>query len=50
MYIYKRTEFSPYCLYTVGYYELGTNVWMPESDHNTSEEAAQRVHYLNGSN
>ena len=47
MYCYKRTEFSPDCLYTVGYY-APDGKWYPESDHDNSEEAAKRVHYLNG--
>jgi hypothetical protein len=46
MYSYKRTEFSPYELYTVGTYDSGK--WESESDHSTKEEAAKRVHYLNG--
>jgi hypothetical protein len=48
MYVYKRTEFSPYCLYTVGYYEPNGE-WVPESDHDTSEQAAERTAWLNGS-
>ena len=48
MYVYKRTEFSPYCLYTVGYYEPDGK-WISESDHETSEAAAERVAWLNGS-
>jgi hypothetical protein len=47
MYYYKRTEFSPDCLYTVGYYDP-YGKWIPESDHETAEKAAERVHYLNG--
>jgi hypothetical protein len=34
-------------LYTVGFYDP-TGKWQPESDHETSEDAAKRVHYLNG--
>lgn len=34
-------------LYTVGYY-APDGEWMPESDHSSSEDAAKRVHYLNG--
>lgn len=45
--VYKRTEFSPYALWTVGYYEPD-GTWQPESDHDTPESAAERVHYLNG--
>ncbi len=44
MYVYKRTEAS---LYTVGFYTPGGQ-WIAESDHDTSEEAAARVAYLNG--
>jgi len=47
-YVYKRTEFSPYCLYTVGYYDPDGK-WQPESDHDTSEAAAKRTAWLNGS-
>jgi hypothetical protein len=47
MYVYIRTEFSPYCLYTVGFYDPDGR-FIPESDHDTKEEAAKRVHYLNG--
>ncbi len=47
MYVYIRTEFSPYCLYTVGFYDPNGK-WMSESDHNTTEEASKRVAYLNG--
>jgi hypothetical protein len=46
MYIYKRTEFSPYELYTVGTYDSGE--WESESDHPSIESAEKRVHYLNG--
>lgn len=47
MYYYKRTEFSPYCLYTVGH-DDSSGKWIPESDHETTESAAKRVHYMNG--
>lgn len=53
MYVYKVTVrytddkgFSRN-LYTVGYYEPD-GTWIPESDHNDTERAAERVHYLNG--
>lgn len=46
-YVYQRTEFSPYCLFTVGYYDPNGK-WIPESDHDTSEEAAKRTAWLNG--
>lgn len=42
--IYWRSEPG---LWTVGYYTpQGERV--PESDHESTEEAAKRVHYLNG--
>ena len=34
-------------LYTVGHYSPDGK-FIPESDHGTIEEAANRVHYLNG--
>ena len=43
-YVYKRTEPG---LYTVGYY-APDGTWEPESDHSDREEAAKRVHWLNG--
>ena len=33
-------------LWTVGCEHNGE--WLPESDHDTAEKAAERVHYLNG--
>lgn len=45
--VYKRTEFSPFSLWTVGYYEPD-GTWQPESDHDNPEDAANRVHWLNG--
>jgi hypothetical protein len=36
-------------LWTVGFYKPDGS-WEPESDHGSSEEAAERVHYLNGGN
>lgn len=44
MYVYRRTEPN---LYTVGFYDPNGK-WYPESDHDSREEAAERVHYLNG--
>lgn len=44
MYTYKRSEPR---LWTAGHHDNGGN-WHPESDHNSSEEAAERVSYLNG--
>jgi hypothetical protein len=34
-------------LWTVGFYDPNGK-WMPESDFNSPEEAAERVNYLNG--
>lgn len=45
MYVYIQSE--PH-LWTVGFYD-SNGKWQPESDHDTKEEAAERVHYLNGS-
>ncbi len=44
MYVYIRTPE----LWTVGFY-APDGTWEPESDHVTSEEAAKRVAWLNGS-
>lgn len=44
MYVYKRSEPQ---LWTVGYYDP-QGKWQPESDHESSEDAAKRVNYLNG--
>jgi hypothetical protein len=44
MYVYIRSEHT---LWTVGFYDP-QGKWRPESDHSTSEEAAARVHWLNG--
>ena len=46
MYVYKQTERNP-ALFTVGFYTPDGD-WKAESDHSTAEEAAERVHYLNG--
>lgn len=46
MYVYIESEQG---LYTVGFYTPGGN-WKSESDHDTKESAAKRVHYLNGGN
>lgn len=48
MYVYINSEHSPdHDLYTVGFY-APDGKWNPESDWATKEEAAKRVHYLNG--
>ena len=44
MYVYIKTERF---LWTVGFYSLDGE-WHPDSDHDTKESAAERVHYLNG--
>jgi hypothetical protein len=44
MYVYIQTEPG---LYTVGFY-APDGTWHPDSDHGSREEAAERVHYLNG--
>lgn len=44
MYVYLKSKGEE--LWTVGFYEP-SGKWQPESDHNSAEEAAKRVHYLN---
>lgn len=44
MWIYVKTEPR---LWTVGFYDP-TGKWHPENNHSTPEEAAARVHWLNG--
>lgn len=44
MYIYIKSESQ---LWTVGFYHPD-GCWEPESDWGSPEEAAERVHYLNG--
>lgn len=44
MYVYIKTERS---LWTVGFYDPAGK-WQAESDHSSSEEAANRVAWLNG--
>ncbi len=44
MYVYLRSEPQ---LWTVGYYD-GKQKWIPESDHSSSDDAAERVAWLNG--
>lgn len=43
-YVYIRSESQ---LWTVGFYDP-SGKWHPESDHSSPEDAAKRVHYLNG--
>ncbi len=45
MYIYIYCNYAK--VYTVGFYSPDGK-WNPESDWFTSEDAAKRVHYLNG--
>lgn len=49
MYVYLTNRDAGYWLYTVGFYKPNGE-WEPESDHADREEAAARVHYLNGGN
>ena len=42
--VYKRTEET---LWTVGFY-MPDGKWESETDHGSAEEAAERVHWLNG--
>lgn len=44
MWVFRRSETS---LYTVGYYAPDRS-WHPEGDYPSKEEAAARVHWLNG--
>ena len=47
-YVYIKQKEGPGCyLYTVGCYDP-SGQWNPESDHETREDAADRVNYLNG--
>ena len=45
MYVYIKTEEN---LWTVGFYDPRNSNFVPESDYNSKQEAADRVHYLNG--
>ena len=45
-YVYIQSEPG---LWTVGFYNPDGK-WEPESDHPVREDAAARVHYLNGGN
>ena len=46
MYVYIQSEPS---VWTVGFY-TPDGKWEPESDEHSKEDAAARVHYLNGGN
>lgn len=43
--IYMQTEPN---LYTVGFFDPRDNEWHTDSDHDIREDAAKRVHWLNG--
>ena len=44
MYVYVHSELN---LWTVGFWDPRGR-WVSESDHDTQESAAARVHFLNG--
>jgi len=44
MWVYIQSDKE---LWTVGFYNP-SGTWVSESDHNCKQDAAQRVHYLNG--
>jgi len=46
MYVYMRTERG---IWTVGFFKPNGD-WVTDQDCSSKEEAAQRVHYLNGGN
>lgn len=47
-YVYVHSEHSAnHDLFTVGFY-APDGKWHPDSDHSDRQEAAKRVHYLNG--
>lgn len=49
MYVYRQTETHEFGgLWTVGHYHPADGRFEPESDHDSPEKAAARVHYLNG--
>lgn len=45
MFVYRQTQIG---LWVVGFYEPGTNKWIPESEHYAPNEAAARTAWLNG--
>lgn len=47
MYVYIYSKIDR--LWVVGFFDPG-GIWHPESDWSTSDDAAKRVHYLNGKN
>ena len=44
-YVYIRSERT---LWTVGHYDPRNSEWIPESDHDSPDKAAERVRFLNG--
>jgi len=49
MYIYIKSEQGvTYAVWTVGHYDPKDDNFIPESDHSTPQQAAERVRYLNG--
>jgi hypothetical protein len=49
MYVYIESEHhAEGSLWTVGFYSPLDGKWNPESDHESRELAADRVHWLNG--
>jgi len=49
MWYYRRWYDGEFWLYTVGH-DDPSGEWHTDSDYETQEEAADRVHYLNGGN
>ena len=49
MYVYVKSKFPGEQLWTVGFYKPDGS-WEPESDHESAEDAADRVAWLNGYN
>jgi len=46
MYVYRIMD----GMFVVGHYDPATNKFIAEGDYTTRDEAAGRVHYLNGGN
>lgn len=46
MYVYIQSEGN---LWTVGFFDP-KGIWNPDKDYGNPEDAAKRVHYLNGGN
>ena len=47
--LYRQIASTGGILWVVGFY-TPQGVWIAESDHNTKEAAADRIHWLNGGN